>query len=171
MSYTSHWLMFLVTKTTINKVYLILSYLILQLVAQCHVSYPTGSPMAETVQQSTSSLLRLFSSLHPPAVSYSSLISHDECYKFPDMSQSLAIRAGIRNLIQTCFSTLTHWAPWTFCCHFCFHISNSSGDKAGILLYQYRVSHYKDTIVQQPSYLFNENPYTLKDCFYIRTKG
>ena len=29
MSYTSHWLMFLVTKTTMNKVYLISSYLIL----------------------------------------------------------------------------------------------------------------------------------------------
>ena len=33
MSYTSHWLMFLVTKTTINKVYLILSF---AMDKQCH---------------------------------------------------------------------------------------------------------------------------------------
>ena len=38
-----------------------------------------------------------------------------------------------------------------------------------ILSYQYRISHYKDKMVAQPSYLHNRNPHTWKDGLYIET--
>ena len=41
--------------------------------------------------------------------------------------------------------------------------------KIKMFSYQYRDSHLKDKTVSRPSYLYNANPHTWKDCFCIDT--